>query len=432
MKDLSKKKSTKPTLFFFYLSKNIIWSIFLILKEEKEFPKLVFIEVENIDSKFISMDTHKNNKTSKFKNLIKKYILFFLKKFVFVIYLSNKKTINDSQIIHINKLKKSSLISNIFQNNLAFEEKSLFKSLFAKPNEIEINFLMKCFITGIELRSIFLNSKIFIFNGRYAPIYIFFKGLTNFEEKKLNRIEITYKSGKKHVYTSPLLWNYKMSDYVQNKYGIEKDLSFFNKRRFSSSGTDIAGMKLVNYFRLKNTSNYDIVLFLSSPHEFVGLSGTARDSCNLFKRSFRELLKFKKLGYSCAVRQHPNFRNCHSLDKKLFKKWFNVLSFYGISVFDFDASISSYKLIENSKIILTVGSSIGGEASFMNKYAFDLNKYSFVLHFKVVGKFDFDKVKNILDNHKYNDKYNEFRLLNFYKFSTFFSGFGHKIPNILL
>ena len=169
MKYLSKKKSTKPTLFFFYLSKNIIWSIFLILKEEKEFPKLVFIEVENIDSKFISMDTHKNNKTSKFKNLIKKYILFFLKKFVFVIYLSNKKTINDSQIIHINKLKKSSLISNIFQNNLAFEEKSLFKSLFAKPNEIEINFLMKCFITGIELRSIFLNSKIFMIHTK--PTY---------------------------------------------------------------------------------------------------------------------------------------------------------------------------------------------------------------------------------------------------------------------
>ena len=71
MKDLSKKKSTKPTLFFFYLSKNIIWSIFLILKEEKEFPRLVFIEVENIDSKYISMDTHKN------KLLNKNTLLFF-------------------------------------------------------------------------------------------------------------------------------------------------------------------------------------------------------------------------------------------------------------------------------------------------------------------------------------------------------------------
>ena len=48
----------RPTLFFYYLSKNIIWSIFLIIKEEKAFPKLVFINVENIKSNHISMDIH--------------------------------------------------------------------------------------------------------------------------------------------------------------------------------------------------------------------------------------------------------------------------------------------------------------------------------------------------------------------------------------
>ena len=104
----------------------------------------------------------------------------------------------------------------------------------------------------------------------------------------------------------------------------------------------------------------------------------------------------------------------------------------GVSIFDFDSNICSYKLIDNTKIIFTIGSSIGGESSFMNKHIFDFNKYSFPHHFQIVDKYDFDEVKELLENYKNKIKFNKFKLHAFYRFASFYSGFGYRIPRLLL
>ncbi len=425
----SKKRFYRPTLFFYYFSKNIIWSSFLIIKEEKAFPQLVFINVENIKTNNISMDIHKNNKISRSKKIIKDLILNFLKIFILEIKLNNTKLID---VYPEKNIKIMNLIKSIFENNLAFEEKSIFKASYTKPSKKEINSLYSSFLIGEKYRSFFLNRKKFIFNGRYAPVYCFTKGLINFDDTEINRIELNFKNNKKHIFSTNELWKCGMVKYVESKYKISKDLSYFEKRRNATSGLDYGGNKIVIKKNPFDTDKFDISLFLSSPYEFVGLQYSSRESMNIFKNAFREIIKFQNLGYSCSIRQHPFFRNSNLLDHKLFNKWFRILKNEGVSIFDFDSNISSYKLIDNTKIIFTIGSSIGGESSFMNKHTFDFNKYSFPHYFKIVDKYDFDEVKQLLENYKNKIKFNKFKLNDFYRFASFYSGCGYRIPRFLL
>ena len=425
----TKSQFYRPTLFFYYLSKNIIWSIFLIIKEEKAFPKLVFINVENINSNYISMDIHKNNKISRSKKIIKDLILNFLKNFIFEIKLDNKKAIEFNPR---NNIKIMNLIKSIFENNLAFEEKTIFKALYKEPSQNEIDFLYNSYLLGKKYRSFLKNGKKFIFNGRYAPIYCFTEGLTDFDETKLNRIEVNYKNNKKHIFATNQLWKCEMVNYIESNYKITKDLDYFEKRRNATSGLDYGGQKLFTPKIVYETKKFDISLFLSSPYEFIGLPFSARETINIFKNAFREIIKFQNLGYFCAIRQHPFFINSSPLDHKLFKKWFKIMQLKGVSIFDFDANISSYKLMDNTKIIFTTGSSIGGESSYMNKYTFDFNQSSFPSFFKIVDKYDFNEVKSILENHKNKSKFNKFRLYDFYRFASFYSGVGYRIPRVLL
>ena len=62
----------------------------------------------------------------------------------------------------------------------------------------------------------------------------------------------------------------------------------------------------------------------------------------------------------------------------------------------------------------------------MNKYTFDFNQSSFPYFFKIVDKYDFNEVKDILENQKYKGKFNKFKLYDFYRFASFYSGVGYK------
>ena len=133
-------------------------------------------------------------------------------------------------------------------------------------------------------------------------------------------------------------------------------------------------------------------MFLSTPYEFIGFTNTSRESLNLLKNSFREIIKITNMGYKCIIRNHPNFDSSHYLDKKLYKRWFSILKAKGLLLVDFDDNVSSYDIAKNPKVIITQGSTIGGRLSYGGKYVFDINKNSIPLYFNIVKPYNLDKI----------------------------------------
>ena len=92
----------KINLYFYYPSRNVLWSIFLILKEEKIFPRLIYIND-------LSRSHFEVNK--KFNKILIKFLFKVLFKFLFIkqISIKNKKNVNSYQIENI--ILKKYLIS---------------------------------------------------------------------------------------------------------------------------------------------------------------------------------------------------------------------------------------------------------------------------------------------------------------------------------
>ena len=402
----------KINLYFYYISRNILWSIFLILKEEKSFPRLIFIK--NISRYNLDID-EKNN-----SYLVKIFMkIFFIKQVNLFENINNKKKISNELLLKIN---------DIYENNVAFDNKSLFISKIRKINRNLENKLFNCYLKGEQIGS--GNKKIihYIFNGRRAPVFMFFEGLNKFA--KVKRIEITYKNNKRHIFAiSGYLWTINRIYDVEKKYGFLKNFSFYEKR---IKGLDHDGKKFVktNYIK-SGHKNYDISLFLSTPYEFVGFSHTAKEYISILKFAFREIIKFNEMGYKCIIRNHPNFESSNYLDKKLFSKWFLYLRKKGIYISDYDEKVSSYFISSKSKINLVIGSTIGGELSFWGKNVYDFNLKSQSIIFQIVKQYDFEsiikdlKVSKLIDSKKY------FNEENFKRFSGYNLGWGHEIPSFL-
>tara|TARA_A100001388_G_scaffold266027_1_gene238716 strand:- start:117 stop:1343 length:1227 start_codon:yes stop_codon:yes gene_type:complete len=401
----------KVNLYFFYLSRNLLWSIFLIIKEERIFPNLIYIN----DLSRKNLEFSGNNF---YKNLIKKLCLI-----MFIKQISLKGNLNSFDTNDPFVLRK---IIDISENNISYHFKSLFISSIKKISDREINNLFSCYSKGYKIGQENKNVINYVFNGRKKEIFLFFEGLK--VNSKIKRIEITFKNNKRHIYsTSGYIWKAENVIDVENKYGFNKDLSFYQKR---IKGLDHDGKK---FFRArKNKNKYtkiDVAVLLSTPYEFIGFTHSSREFMNIIKNSFREIIKIKNLGYKCIIRNHPNFEESHFLDKKLFSKWFEILRKNGIIVSDYNDEISSYDIAQNSKIIITLGSTIGGELSFIGKRVYDFNEKSVPVYFNVVKPYDFEEV--ILNLNKICNKKPKFKNGDFERFSGYNLGWGIEIPSIL-
>jgi len=385
----------------------------LILKEEKCFPKLIFIN----DAQRSDIYPGKRSNSLIIKIITK---LLFIKKINLIqedLFIDNKDLEN-----------KTRSIQNIYENNIAMETCSLMNSLNKKV-PLKLKYLLyKAYLRGKFISKNNTKTKSFIFNGRIAPIFMFFEGLSQYSIVK--RIELRYKNNKRHVYASSgYIWKIDGIYQVEKEYQFDKDLLFFEDRK---NGIDFEGKRFVKNRNSEiKYKNIDILMLLSTPYEYIGFSYTPREVINLFKYAFREIIKFNKLGYKCVIRNHPNFISSNDTDKKLFKKWFGYLSSLGIIISDFDEKVSSYNIADNSKLILTIGSTIGGELSFANKVVFDLNKKSVPILFKVVNKYKYKHVIDFLENKEKNDKFLDFKKNDYVRFSGYFKGYGTKIPEFL-
>ena len=199
--------------------------------------------------------------------------------------------------------------------------------------------------------------KLTIYITEKKEVFMFFEGLKI--NSKVKRIEVTYKNGKAHIYsTKGYMWKVEDIINIERKYSLKKDISFYDKR---IKGLDLDGEKFVKKNVIKDKyKQFDVAIFLSTPYEFIGFTHNSRESLNLLKNSFREIIKITNLGYKCIIRNHPNFDDSHYLDKKLYKKWFSILKQKGIVISDFDDNVSSYDIAKESKVIITQGSTIGG------------------------------------------------------------------------
>ena len=399
-------------LYFFYFSRNILWSIFLIIKEEKTFPKLIFLR----DISRYNLENKKRTKSILDNILIK---IFFIKQL-------NILDKDCSQIENIESISKK--MKDIYENNISFDNKSLFLSRIKKITKDMENKLLNAYMNGLEFAKNNQNSTNYIFNGRKAPVFMFFEGLSNYAEVK--RIEITFKNNKRHVYASPgYLWAISNINDIEKKYGFLKDFSFYQKRL---KGLDYDGKKFVkNINQTPKYKDLDISLFLATPYEFIGFSHTSTEYINILKNSFREIIRFKNLGYKCLIRNHPNFKECHFLDKKLYSKWFAILRNKGVLISDYNQSDSSYDIAKETKINITVGSTIGGELSFMGKKSYDINLKSQSMVFKIIKPYDFEEILKDLDDIDSKKFKSEFELNNFLRFSGYNLGWGYEIPYLL-
>ena len=148
------------------------------------------------------------------------------------------------------------------------------------------------------------NETNYIYNGRKKEVFMFFEGLKI--NSKVKRIEVTFKNGKAHIYsTEGYMWKLRDIIHIERNYSFKKDISFFDKR---IKGLDLEGMKFVRKNVIKDKyQKFHVAMFLSTPYEFIGFTNTSRESLNLLKNSFREIIKITNMGYKCIIRNHPNF-----------------------------------------------------------------------------------------------------------------------------
>ena len=406
----------KINLYFYYPSRNVLWSIFLILKEEKIFPKLIYIND-------LSRSHFEENK--KFKKILIKFLFKVLFKFLFIkqISIKNKKNVDFNQIENI-ILKK---IFDIYENNVSWFYKSLFISSIRKIPKQTIKNLISCYLKGKAIGLLSKNETNYIYNGRKKEVFMFFEGLKI--NSTVKRIEVTFKDGKAHIYsTKGYMWKVEDIINIESNYSFKKDISFFDRR---IKGLDLDGKKFVRKDVIKDKyQKFDVAMFLSTPYEFIGFTHTSRESLNLLKNSFREIIKINNMGYKCIIRNHPNFESSHYLDKKLYKRWFSILKAKGIVISDFDDKVSSYDIAKESKLIITQGSTIGGELSYRGKYVFDINKNSTPVYFNIVKPYNLDKIIYYLESdlELYNSDH---KFEDFERFSSYNLGWGSKVPEFL-
>ena len=402
----------KINLYFYYIGRNLLWSIFLILKEEKVFPRLIFL-----------------NDISRYKfDIDRKYNSSFLRLFLRIFFIKQLNLFQDK--FKYKEPSKTILekIKNIYENNISFDNKSLFISRISKVSyEIKTK-LFNCYLNGKDVAENNKNCIHYVFNGRKAPVFMFFEGLNEFAQ--VRRIEITFKNNKRHVYsTSGYLWSVSNIQDVESKYGFDNDFSFYRKR---IKGLDHDGKKFVTRNSSKSKyQNFDVSFFLSSPYEFIGFSHTSKEFMKILKFSLREIIRIRELGYKCIIRNHPNFKNSNYLDKKLISNWFNILRKKGIVISDYDEAVSSYDIAKKSKVCLTIGSTIGGELSYLGKNVYDFNSKSESIVFNIVKPYKFEKVIEDLSSKKICDLKSDFPNKNYKRFSGYKLGWGYEIPSIL-
>jgi len=215
--------------------------------------------------------------------------------------------------------------------------------------------------------------EVYVFNGRLAYCYAITKYAANSNLKCFfyeygRQVKINRWKPKYTLTSFPIHRLERWGQELLNFYKFHK----FLPAQIEILGDDFKRSKLTNkfteFYEDGVSSKYDVVVFLSSTHEFLSLSeeicGNALTNGEL--EFLKKVIAANGENLKYAVRCHPNQTNDPSWQDSL-KLLKNYCSFHRIDFFPPTSKISSYQLIENSKKVAVDISSIGIDAIIMKK-----------------------------------------------------------------
>ena len=236
-------------------------------------------------------------------------------------------------------------------------------------------------------------------------------------------IEVTRDKSSTFVYAcSSSLWHpNRVVELFEKYYDPQYDyLKFYNQR---SCGLDPEGLRFKR--NQKSSLRFDIIYYTSTPYEFIGFGLDATSYLNITKRIFDELIYFSSQGYRVAIREHPNFITSSQLDQDYYSDLCNKARDAGVIVFDSLSEIDSYSLFDNHSIVISAGSTIGGELAYLGNPVLEFNPLSLSLSLGLTKFYSRDLLISYLVN---RNSFQHSPRLSFKKFAFINSCFGHKIP----
>ena len=124
------------------------------------------------------------------------------------------------------------------------------------------------------------------------------------------------------------------------------------------------------HLSIESNSLYDFYVFFSSSDDEV--SAISQDWISSWKtqlNAVNELISFfaQRPDLKLVIRVHPNQKNKSKNDRN---KWKSLVSHSrNVFIYNFDSNINSYELLSKAKGVITYGSTIGVEASYLKKPA---------------------------------------------------------------
>ena len=302
-------------------------------------------------------------------------------------YLDNTKDYNLE-----GKISNKIILKNL---NTTFNLYVFFKK-FLKKNKINLAYIyngrqnqyrpLARILKKIKIKTIFLEFK----GPNYKNVYEFLNHLPVDYQYHAKMMEKNYKKIKLSINKKKLIVN---NFYKSIKAG--KKIQFEN----AWSKTQIKNKLPKNF----NKKNENIVFFISSEFEYVGLGGIYdkkiyKDQINALDKICKDLLKFKRK-IVLWVRLHPNLNDVRWT---YIKKFYNLENKYKfLKIIGSSSKISSYSLLSHSSKVITFGSRMGIEAVYAKKPSIILFRNSYEkLKSNYIPKNHQEVMKLILSNLK--------------------------------
>jgi hypothetical protein len=276
----------------------------------------------------------------------------------------------------------SELINNNFSND-EINTRSIHSSLITELKKTtniysDTNLVYSLIATGLQSNTIYNK---FIKNKKFDSVYLF-NGRTVPFGQILHKVQLdginyyTYEfpfTGYKKI---PILPNTAQHDFNAVSQ-ILKDWSYSNpidtylvSRYLNSRKKNQAH----NFFEPKYINKFDegdilvdgrrIITFFTSSNYEVHELHTKNNIFNDYTLIIDKILSFNEHPFHLIIREHPNNRTDSIINNVKYSKYKNNINITFIYAAN---NISSYKILEKSYIVITVGSTIGVEAAASNK-----------------------------------------------------------------
>jgi hypothetical protein len=210
-------------------------------------------------------------------------------------------------------------------------------------------------------------SEVYIFNGRLASSYPIKQQLDKESDISLYYYEFANNNQGYVVYPFSIHDDYSVGlsliNYSCNSF-VSKPISHTRAENFKYNKTNNF---LTKFYTSSLDTNFDVVVFLGSDHEYVFVSSSETGAVSIGNLELvKQVIANYKPTHSIAVRSHPNQRvdkNYQTSNSPIAK----LCREHGVMFYDPISDVSSYELIKNAKVVAIDISSIGLDAIFLGK-----------------------------------------------------------------